>query len=660
MLNKSLIYIYILLSLALTAGCSSDVLDMPDRFSQSGDSFTISGTLSIPDMQAVMSRGALGETEKGGLKLTILEFDLGADASHSFLTNCYQAEVVTTTAVPNGGKVTFNVTLKSAATPKVLHLLVADQYFAPTFGSEATILPALTVGGSGGETEAYWGRVEFPDGFTELDEDGFPVLLDGVREKLTDVPVIRNFSKISLTVDNSVTNFELLGFDIINIPTSGTVAPWDMNNLAFPELLNEDGVMKSYNQIQYKGYVPGAVQFRNTEAQAKSWTASSSNMRSVAVKYIYEHPYESTRRSYLIVHGRYYDSENRVWNDCFYKLDIGMPGASSMFEQYNILRNIHYKVKITQVESVGTATVSEAIDRAPFNNLSAATETASMYSISDGSNLLIVNQVNHIIVDDSEPVEILYRYFEDVTGAQKVNNSIPHPVDLEAGPVIKSFSVTPVPVVRDGVNWMQITITPNPPTPFLQTQSFAIIDNSGLGRIINLNLRTPWEYATIGNTDYTATIAPGSNNRYTTPAPQNVSADFGKELTVYFNLPNQLPETLFPLYFTIQPDKQFIENNKIGTLVVTSGPSLFEDGGIAISYIKTVTYDEYQHLYYDTEGLTNELNPGSTNVNHTIRCRFLTTTTEAGPAEIRIQNQYFKAFDLPYASVKFQRAFGID
>ena len=644
----------ILLSLG---GCRSDEPFLTSPEESGGDPFTISGTLNIPDLMEMQTRGGLGDRPNANLKLTILEFDKGPDASQSNLSNIYNAELTTTTGVENGATVTFNVTLKSATTAKILHLMVSDNYLSPGYGSEATILPSLSVGSA--ETtsrEAYWGMVEFPEGYATIDDNGDPQPIAGLADKLKNVPVIRNFAKISVT--ENLDNFELLGFELVNVPTSGTIAPWNQTSLSIPNLLDA-GEMKSYPEItnseQYSGITPGGTQFRNTEAEAKNWAdGPNSSLRSTAARYLYEHPYESTRRTYLIINGNY--NNGTSWQQGFYKIDIGtLKGEDAgeeagTFDYYNIIRNINYNVRITEVLAPGTATVAEAISRAPFNNLIAATETSSMLNVSDGLNMLIINDNNHIIVDASQEVTVLYRYIEDVTGSKTQNNSVPHTVGLAAGPVIKSFTEPEVFRDANGTEWMKISIIPNDPTVDVKTQNFTIVDGNGLGRTISLVLRLPWQYSPIvvNGTDYSATIAKGHDDLYQ-GAPEVISAAAGEELTVYFNLPDGLPESMFPLDFQLEAKNQGVENNKMGTLLVHTGPSLFDPSKIAISYIKQLSYKEY--LYNYVTG-TNDVDVNSPNTRHTVRCRFTTiTAVNDNDAEIMIYNPYFS----PNASVRFER-----
>ncbi|MDE6522601.1 MAG: hypothetical protein K2L17_07280 [Muribaculaceae bacterium] len=623
---------------------------------------TIEGSIVLPDMSSLQTRGSLAKTPGEGLRLTLVEFDLGADADHTFTTNTYEAIRKSTSAVDNGELVTFDVTLTATAQPKVLHLFIADNYVKPEYGSVATVFPSLIVGQTdpevdAPETEGYWGYVNFPDGYhVTTDAEGNTVVdKEKLKEDLTAVPVIRNFAQINVEVDTvNVNNFELIGFDLINVPTSGTIAPWDSENDMIPDLLTGEKKMKDFTAVApvYHGTMPGNASIRNQEADAKNWTNLTA-----ATKYMYEHPYEETRRTYLIVQGVYktLDDYGNVTSETpgYYKLDIGKVNPDGTYDYYNILRNYRYNVKISEVLAAGMPTVAEAIARAPYNNLIAATETSSMLNVSNGKNMLIVNDTNHIVVNESDTIKVLYRYITDVTNSKNPDNSIPTTPGLEPGAVIKEVLPTKTVTDEGGAEWVEIDILPNTPGDFTETQDFSIVDSDGLGRTIHLILRKPWQYSPIvaNGTSYSATIARGTENLYQ-GAPQNISNAAGAELTVYFNLPDGLLETMFPLEFKLEALKQGIENNKIGDMVVSTGPSLFseKEGQIVISYIKTVSYNEYIYNYRN-DG-SNDVNTSSRNTNHTVRCRFTTISAESTvDAEIRIHNDYFN----PDASVTFQR-----
>lgn len=644
--DSSIVVAFWVIMSVILYGCSNNYIESTLEDNLKADQTEITGFLSLPEMPELLTRGTFGETPGANLKLTIFEFDLGSDAAHSFLSHIYNAEISDPTNVGNNVRVKFKVTVNKTDNPKVMHLMLTDKQLTSQFGSMASILLDLS---TTDDNEAYWGTVEFPNGYNVKDDSGKDIL----NSKLTGVPLIRNFAKIS--VSENLTNFQLLGFEVINVPLSGTIAPLDLATLKTPSLLTVDGSkMKQYKDIDYSGVIPGNASFGNTEAAARRW--NNSKVWTTGSRYIYEHPYESTRRSYLIIYGKYTAPNNAITTG-YYKIDIGDPtGDHGMFKYYNIIRNISYNVTINSVEAPGMATVAEAIDRAPFNNISASTETSTMLNISDNHNMLVVNDTNHIIIDDDQKIDVYYRYVKDLTGDKKEDNSIPYAVNLEKGPVIKDFTESITYTDDYNVNWKKITITCNNPDDVVKTQSFSIVDGNGLGRTINLVLRKPWKYPRLkypdgSESDYYATIAPVKADLYTTPVPQNISNKPGEHLTVFFDLPDGLPETMFPIEFQIEPKYQGIENDKVGNLVVNTGPSLFDPNIVAISYIKTLTYMEYLYKYTDDD--SNDVDITKPNTNHTVRCRFLTINSveNNSPGEIIIHCDYFK----PDVSVQFKR-----
>lgn len=646
---------------------------------------TINGSLIIPGMSELATRGNFGNTPNAGLKLTILEFsapEMNTNAAGWWLNNIYHAETISQTNVNNGGTVNFKFTVKlnaNSTKPTKFHLFITDDYLTPNFGSEASLFTDLTVTGN---HEAYWGCVKFENGIVEEEEvevegeDGEKVkevkakLLSDVKEDMNNIPVIRNFAAITVEKSSTVTNFELLDFMVVHTPEEGTIAPIDPDhnpvvpsqfNPTVPDLLNGSHQMKSYSEISkdYNGYTPLNAQFSNTEPDVRKWKSEETVAETtLGPVYLYEHPYESTRRTYLVIYGRY--TGGNTPQEGYYKVDIGNTNENTKwFDYYNIIRNINYNVKINAVRAPGTATAGEAIARAPYNNISAATETSSMLNVSNGTNQLFVNTTSYVIVK-KEPVEILYRYVKDVNGVKTNGN---RDTDLifnceVNGPVVESIQgpsdyTDPV----TGEEWVKYIIYPKAPDNDVKTQNITIINtNDGLGRTIRLTLRNPWQYAPLyeGGSSY-LTVKRGSANIYSfdegTAAPEDISNQSEKELTVYFNLPNGLPESMFPLKFTLEAQKQGIENNKKGTMVVNYGPSLFNPNVIAISYIKVVSYDEYLYQYENDD--SNAVAVNRPNTNHTVRCRFTTISqvTAGDRGTIRVHNPYFT----PDISVGFTR-----
>ncbi len=648
--RKYISYIMMMGVLLANSSCSQEelALECPEQPQVVGDTFTITGSLDVPDIVAAGTR-ALGETPGSNLKLTLLEFTKGTDATNSYIRNVYQALLIDATNTT--GQVRFTVTLNSTNEPRILHLMLSREYVSVVnFGSEASLLPTIVT-----NDEAYWNRLEFDNGFvTTTNADGSETLDASVVTKLTNVPMIRNFAKI--TVEEKDDNFELFGFKLVSVPTSGTIAPFNMGEMTIPQLLGSNDHMIEYSDASqiYKGIMPGNVGFSNSETTVRGINnfQHGSNTANVlwsrSAQYIFEHPFNSLNYTYMIVQGRYYGSgvSNPDTRIDYYKIDLGETNnTDGLFGFYDILRNYNFNVVINSVHSTGAATPSEAIDHPPYNNISSYVETLTMPNVSDGENMLFVNKTSFVFTNQ-EPQTFLYRYLTNIHGTNPTasNNAVQISEGLKTGSVINSYTQTTY-TDESGTEWVAIKITPNEPTAQYQSQSFTVFDGNGLGRTINLVLHTPWTMSN-GN------VYAGSYNQRPGTITQNVVSNAsGQDFTVYFDLPDGLGEEMFPLQFQLEANPQDMENNPIGTLVVSTGPSLFtaNNGAPAISYIKTVSWKEYNYLY-SSEG-SNEVGTSS-NTNHTVRCRFRTINacTSGQQTQVIIHNPYF--YDL---TVSFTR-----
>lgn len=653
MIKRLTTYIAVAASLVLGA-CSEETLrpDVPDAGGEEG----VRVSIAIPDMPRLATR-AFGDTPAADLKLTVFEFEKGSDPTNTFLTKIYQAETLTQTNVANGATVDFRINdLLMTESPRVLHFVVAPQHLDAKYASEAVVFSNLSVRDN---SQAYWGRVEFPNGYGTVDKNMKPQLTDEAKQKLTGVNVLRNFAKVSVEVATVATsNFQLTGFELVNVPTSGTVAPYNSGRQEFPQMFDDAGKMLGYlavagngsGQQGYGGIMPANCGFRNLEENFSPVADGGRPAWSTSPAYLYEHPFESTRRTYVILQGNYRPTTTDAWQTCYYKIDlVRLNEESGMTEYYDILRNYDFHINVTGVSAPGASTASEAISGVSYNNISADVDARDMLQISDGANIVEVSKTN-IIFTNTTPVEFLYRYSPVGGFSSETTNAKLHTNGLNAGDVIASVTDPEVYTDADGVVWVKRVITPKPiPEAGTREQSFYVVDADGLGREIRLVAHVPYDYSDIE-------VYPGSENgRPTSAAGQGtVSPLSGQPFTVYFNLPAGMPEAMFPLTFILESNRQNMENNPIGTLVVTSGQTGFPTTEVyevpRIKYRKTVSYAEY---LYKTDANNNLITDGAgnyvENTDHTVRCRFRTINSLAelpgAPMQtvtyLLISNDYF-------------------
>lgn len=653
MIKRLTTYIAVAASLVLGA-CSEETLrpDVPDAGGEEG----VRVSIAIPDMPRLATR-AFGDTPAADLKLTVFEFEKGSDPTNTFLTKIYQAETLTQTNVANGATVDFRINdLLMTESPRVLHFVVAPQHLDAKYASEAVVFSNLSVRDN---SQAYWGRVEFPNGYGTVDKNMKPQLTDEAKQKLTGVNVLRNFAKVSVEVATVATsNFQLTGFELVNVPTSGTVAPYNSGRQEFPQMFDDAGKMLGYlavagngsGQQGYGGIMPANCGFRNLEENFSPVADGGRPAWSTSPAYLYEHPFESTRRTYVILRGNYRPTTTDAWQTCYYKIDlVRLNEESGMTEYYDILRNYDFHINVTGVSAPGASTASEAISGVSYNNISADVDARDMLQISDGANIVEVSKTN-IIFTNTTPVEFLYRYSPVGGFSSETTNAKLHTNGLNAGDVIASVTDPEVYTDADGVVWVKRVITPKPiPEAGTREQSFYVVDADGLGREIRLVAHVPYDYSDIE-------VYPGSENgRPTSAAGQGtVSPLSDQPFTVYFNLPAGMPEAMFPLTFILESNRQNMENNPIGTLVVTSGQTGFPTTEVyevpRIKYRKTVSYAEY---LYKTDANNNLITDGAgnyvENTDHTVRCRFRTINSLAelpgAPTQtvtyLLISNDYF-------------------
>ena len=575
-----------------------------------GNNIILDVSLDIPEIEDATSR-ALSETpDYNNLHLYLIEFDDNGSPVTNSLSRVYKAEEETV----EGNIVKFKVQLTASDRPKILHLIALpkDEDLIVGYGLEANIIPHLTVSFG---TAAYWRRIEFPDGYCTEAPDGTWAPDAGLIQKLTRVPLIRNFAKISFSCIDP--DFTLKGFAVMNTPQAGTIAPWNSRSLSFPVYLDNAGKMLSYDEIKnnYTGILPAGVGFDNPVSGFNPTLTNDA-------KYIYERPYSRDRSTFVVFYGNRKGSDV----DYYYKLDIGKPDDTGVFRQYNILRNFDFHFTLTKVDKNGETTLKDALEGIVSNNFSFALNMSNLHNMSDGHQIVYVNKNHFFVTNEEAEEEVIFQYkYYDIADKKYYNfdDNVTF-VGLEPGPVIKSVEYSGT---NDADNWRTVTITCHKATAEVKTQDFSIVNHNGLGRTIELTLHEKWKFNELREYG-------GQYTNWDSTTPDRGIAGEGDmaPLTIFFDLPNDLPETVFPLTFLIESDLQNIDNDPEGNMGVTEGPSFFErfKGQIHIKYEKIVDLTMYNSNIDDASGQGTIIKDEDGNiVTHRVHCRMRTTRSLA-------------------------------
>ncbi|MDE5880290.1 MAG: hypothetical protein K2H60_01040 [Muribaculaceae bacterium] len=657
-----------------------------------GDQIILTTTFEIPEFRQAETRSFVEIPNLKDLKLYLVEFVDNGDPLVNTLSAVYRP--TKEVAEEDNSKVIYTVTINKTNEPRILHLIaVADDNLDIPYGPEASIIPALTSAGlttegttvRGEGEDAYWRRLEFPAGYCkrQADDTGKEVWVvnDDLQNKLINknVKLIRNFAKVTVGLDETVSNFELEGFVIINTPLKGTVAPYSATNKLFPEFLDEYDQPLPYAEVakNYSGVSPANTLLGSqatsedapeipivedlTDIETVETSESGTTVKTwkcLPSQYMYERPFRNLNHTYIIVRGKFH-SPTTEWKSTYYKLDLGRNDSNGIFRYYGILRNFNYFIRITQVDTDGYDTPAAAATGTVYNNISFDIDTDQLMNMSNGKDIVRVNLTTAVITDNDSILEFRYAYKHDIWESNNgtYNNDRARFIGLEPGAVIKSVNPSNpnlAPDINDVQNtpWRTVTIACNNPTSVTQTQEFTVVNSkTGLGRTISLVSHLKWDFENVREFARIWENYPSTYSGLTTentPTSLNNSTyanlcgtDVGSQFTIFFDIPDNIPEVLFPLVFTIESNLQGLENEPMGTIVVSPGPSLFPDnkGENRIQYNKSVTWSEYNSpLRMDTRddnGTLLETAGDGPNI-HRVRCRFRTIEQVDNSTEVTV------------------------
>lgn len=508
------------------------------------------------------------------------------------------------------GKTVFKMTVTQTSSPRYIHFVAncPVEVNSNTAYTEYDLIGAMQVSGT---KDAYWQRIEFPNGIkgSQYDDGG------DTANRLTCIPLVRNFAKITLNVSENLksSNFKILGYKVIRIPDKGSVAPFNVNNInengGFARYASYDSSKPGYeSNISYNDLV-STQKFVGISPDDASFddTITDADLNSTESKYLYERNVikEKNNEPWIIVKAQFGDSKIR-----YFKLIL----MNETGDYYNILRNIEYVMTINSAtEFAGYNSLEDALTGSPNNgNISYLTETKNLLNISDGSHRLFVSEVEKTIVG-SDPVYIYYKYESSGTIVNNKDNVISSNSSVVAGDVISSFAWETTDIPANYPGYAKLKIVPKAITGTQKKQVITISDGN-LSREITLWLQRPFDLTVQCN-------------------PTEVLRRIGESVEVKLTLDSDLRESMFPLVFTIEAENLSIypdatkANNKMPVVSgknITIVPSKTAATAV-FQYEKTITWDEYY-------------NGGTRNTEFS--CYFKTNKVESA-SKIYVYNSYF-------------------
>lgn len=594
--------------LALALACNKEIIPNAPIEVTEGEEVTLSMSVSVPGMEvATRALGEYGYTDGAHPSLWVVVFD-----QQGYLVETAKAYDPEYTDISEDHKTTtqFSVDLHATPEPCIIHYLLNysdDDNLDLSYGHETSVIGALNVENK----DVYWQRKSLPGGINDN--------VDYVAANFTQIPLVRNFAKI--TVTESADNFTLTGFYVLNVPKSGTVAP--LSNGAFvnyqPTVPTGQTLYGVLTSGGYLGNMPDGVEFSNTAAPA------ADAFKTDAV-YLYENTYSqnATLVPTILIKGRF----GTDTDDTYYKADLLTNNLATGLQDYaHILRNFHYVLNIKSVVASGKSDPQGAIAAAANNNLSGSVEIKDLTNVTNGQAGIYVSFTDTTLVS-SNPIVLKYKFVPDITTPAETNNGRVTVV-APAGNVLASEAVTGSDITSGSWNgWRTLTIRPKELPNSTQEQTIVLYDQATLLRrevLIRLRPKLIMEVECV---------------------PESVASVPGTPVVVNIKIPQGLNNALFPLEFAIEANttaqnntslKQYIspamsENTSVrtGETIVTetnTNGTLKYAGAKSYQYIKTLSYEDYEKL--------------SVSGTQVVLPVYFVTNTAASASTVYVSNMYF-------------------
>lgn len=488
------------------------------------------------------------------------------------------------------------------------------------------------------------------------------------------VPLIRNFADIKIT--NDAKQFKLHSYAVIFTPKQGTVVPYRHNlpfdsdhpDSRFTFTSDPDYRLSGYekctiedlemeDRFNYPGNLPSGVSFTTVEdiPSIEEFLNPTISERVILYDrnathgfYVYERevPSDTRQPTFIILCGRIMDEDEdentEIENETFYfyrldLIDSKSTGVDKSADYYPIYRNFRYDIQLKRVSSVGVTDPVSAYQSTGAEDISADVSMKHLSDISNGQSRLVVEPFMARTFtgpnpNENENYELYVRFFDDVQNPKP--NEDPYAVMVTLEPI-------------DGYDDDIVILYNDNGTPVETSFPMSQERNGEKGyRVIPFNLKTA------GDQTRTQIIKiTGRNSQVQEEYPLYreveitlqktqdlhvncdplVSPARGTPQTVTISIPDNLPQSMFPLDFIVEAEDMTLTpipgSDPGNNLPVRPGTSLSGNGKNTFQFIRTLSWSEY----------SNQAPSGGW---RTFNCYFKTNRDDSATT-IRVYNEFF-------------------
>lgn len=518
--------------------------------------------------------------------------------------------------------------------------------------------------------QAYWQRISVPYIKAQIDpetnkpktQDGRYVPTDETKGFFQYIPLIRNFAKIQVT--NAAESFQLHSYAVIFFPEKGSVAPYRSNEPVKENRFDFNPpsgyLLSGYERstfdeldsgIQYLGNMPTGVALSDVIPPASEFEDPSSSGGRVLKYdptdtdsgfYIYERgvPTDKIGPTFIIICGKF-EKEDTFY---YYRLDLmesKVEGTQTVSKYYPIYRNFRYNIQLHRISSEGVLTPELAAVSSGAEDISADVSMRHLSDISNGTTRLVVEPfMTRTYSGPSEDgyYELFTRFFNNVYS--DVPNLLTAAVKVELEPMTDGSD--DILILYDG-NGNRVPkrgfFFPEAATvggvPGIRTIHFDTVDplDETKTQKIKITGHNPGNHQDL-RLYREVEITLQKKQPLTVSCTNPVQAITNSPITVEITIPAELPESMFPLEFIVEPEAKSLtpDTSKNINMPVVSGKSIattesaFTDSP-TFYYIRTLTWDEFTGLPV-------------TGDKRTFNCYFK-TNREFNATSIWVYNEYF-------------------
>ena len=546
-----------------------------------------------------------------------------------------ETKQIVSTYTPINGVYNLRVTLQATASKRYIHILAngPDHLDFNTKEDELlnninTSVEITTVDGKivadGG---AYWSYFELPNGTAVLNSDGNWEVAPTAFSAFTGIQLIRNFAKVKVLKSPSLpdSKFILEGFHVYRTAAKGSFAmpmqptEEDADDIKWGEkYLPPSSYAGSAGQTDVVGYIQNTLKYPGHMPMAGGALAEADFIDTADPKttdtfynnefqYVYESPYMGNDWfPYIIVKGKYNGSNTST----YYKIEF-----SDGENRIPLYRNVDYTITLTAVGKVGETDPKNA----QTSNVNVSTMATELSEISDGISALSVEYTEKTFVipaqkegeSDAKYIErrtksFKYQYVKTLgTPPTYDQASFSDLTSEEGGDAIVASSWTKTQVEdQDNPNWYDISFLLNPSPASGSSDlvsTFVVTGTSESGGTLHRTIKV--RVIPVPSMTLNAAQTTGSN-----------------AVTLTMALPDNLPGSIFPLFFNISDSAGCLNPNG------QDMPVVIDDKTHTYHFVKTVTLSEYKS-------------------NHTITCAL--KRIKSGSTTISVSNEYFDKDGVP-------------